>query len=135
MCCFDSIPIDITRTSCVDVFWNQSYVDLIFFSQSCVDLDFDVIWTTFLCHTLVCPLLGLLGVFVQIVSCLVLDSLKGHKFYDQFIWSLTIRTDHVRSKVAELTWKNSDQTKWSQIRISPILFSHLYGPSLIIRPI
>ena len=65
----------------------------------------------------------------------VCDQKKGHRFYDQFIWSLTIRTDHVRSNVVELTWQNSDQTKWSQIRISPILFSHLYGPSLIIRPI
>ena len=31
-------------------------------SQSCVDLNFDIIWTIFLCHTLVCYLLGLLGV-------------------------------------------------------------------------
>ena len=59
------------------MFWNQSFVDLIF-PQSCVDLDFDIIWTTFLCHTLVCSLLGLLGVFVQIVSRLVLVSLCMH---------------------------------------------------------
>src|SRR5664279_450573 len=66
-------------TSCVDVFWNQSYVDLIC-PQSCVDLDFDISWTTISYHTLVCPL-GLLCVFVQIVSHLVLESLCMHTHY------------------------------------------------------
>ena len=53
------------------MFWNQSYVDLIS-PNSCVVLDFDIIWTTISCHTLVC-FIGLLGVFVQIVSRLVLE--------------------------------------------------------------
>ena len=65
----------------------------------------------------------------------VYDQKKGHRFYDQFIWSLAIRTDHVRSNVAELTWQNSDQTKWSQIRISPVQFGDLHGPSPTIRHI
>ena len=65
----------------------------------------------------------------------VCDQKKGHIFYDQIIWSLAIRTDHVRSNVAELTWQNSDQTKWSQIRISPVQFGDLHGPSPTIRHI
>ena len=49
------------HTSCVDVFWNQSYVDLIF-PKSCVDLDFDIIWATF-CVTLRCALFLVFLVF------------------------------------------------------------------------
>ena len=55
MCCLIRFLL-ISLTSCVDVFWNQSVVDLIC-PQSCVDLDFDIIWKTFSCHTLVCILL------------------------------------------------------------------------------
>ena len=65
----------------------------------------------------------------------VWDKKKGHIFYDQIIWSLAIETDHVRSNVAELTWQICDQTKWSLIRISPVQFDYLYGPSPIIQPI
>ena len=64
----------------------------------------------------------------------VCDQTKGHRFYDQFIWSLAIRTDHVGSNVAVLTWRNSDQLKWSQIKISPVQFNRLNGPSPIIWP-
>ena len=60
---------------------------------------------------------------------------KGHRFYDQIIWSLAIRTDHIRSNVAGLTWQICDQMKQSQIRISPVQFNRLNRPSPIIQPI
>ena len=69
ICCVDMIPFDITPH--VLMCFGINHLLFWFFPQSCVDLDFDIIWTTFS----LCSFLGLLSVFVQIVSLVVLVSL------------------------------------------------------------
>ena len=52
ICCVDLIPFDITPH--VLMCYGINHLLICFFSQSCVDLDLDITWTTFSCHTLVC---------------------------------------------------------------------------------
>ena len=57
ICCVDLIPFDITPH--VLMCYGINHLLICFLSQSCVDLDLDITWTTFSCHTLVCLLVYL----------------------------------------------------------------------------
>ena len=57
--------------------------------------------------------------------------LDRHNLYDDPISSRAVCASHVRSYVAKPTWQNYDEIISSWLKISPVHFGGLYGPSSI----